>query len=164
MKRYKLKKDLPTVRAGEVFMRKTNETMQADMLHRVDSEDVFLPPSIDVDDLVHEFRLSIGGLYPMSTPDDLIIKEQVLIPQAMHRLKMAAKKAWFEFNGSEGPDWNDEKQDKYVLGYDYRNKFIDIDCVQLYRFSSLPEFPTEASIKACISKEEDSIKLLFGVE
>lgn len=54
MKRYKLLKDLPTVKAGAIFHRDTNETMQVDMLKRVDDQGIFLPPSFDVSS-VHDF-------------------------------------------------------------------------------------------------------------
>lgn len=207
MKKYRLKKDLPTVRAGEVFVRKTDETMQVDMLHRVDSEDVFLPPSIDVVDIinfdewfeevkefeewkpkeseiykclcqagivvcidraitdrVYDLNISIGNCYPMNTPDELIIKEQKLIPQAMHRLRMAAKKAWFEFNGSEGPDWDDDKQRKYLLSYDHRYKGFSIYWLASLQESILPPFPTRGSAQAYMDNNLDDLKLLFGVE
>lgn len=55
MKRYKLLKDLPTVKAGAIFHRDTNETMQVDMLKRVDDQGIFLPPSFDVSS-VHNFN------------------------------------------------------------------------------------------------------------
>lgn len=51
MKKYKLLKDMPTVKAGAIFHRKTNETMQVDMLKRVDDQGIFLPPSLDVSDI-----------------------------------------------------------------------------------------------------------------
>lgn len=54
MKHYKLLKDLPTVKAGAIFHRDTNETMQVDVLKRVDDQGIFLPPSFDVSS-VHDF-------------------------------------------------------------------------------------------------------------
>lgn len=54
MKRYKLLKDLPEVKAGAIFHRYTNETMQVDVLKRVDDQGIFLPPSFDVSS-VHDF-------------------------------------------------------------------------------------------------------------
>lgn len=54
-KRYKLLKDLPTVKTGAIFHRDTNETMQVDMLKRVDDQGIFLPPSFDVSS-VHNFN------------------------------------------------------------------------------------------------------------
>lgn len=205
MKKYRLKKDLPAVRAGEVFVRKINETMQTDMLYRVDSEGVFLPPSIEVNDIHNfdewfeevkefsaytptdgerykflnvygevgnlghlkdyqsdQFRLSIGNAYPLDTPDEVIIKEQRLIPQAMHRLRMAAKKAWFEFNGSEGPDWKSGVQSKFSIVYGSSGarpcqSFLMRDLGQV-------SFPTEKSCQAYIDSNKDDLKLLFGVE
>lgn len=216
MKKYRLKKDLPTVRAGEVFVRKTNETMQTDMLYHVDSEDVFLPPSIEVDDInnfdewfeeVKEFEewkpkpgegfkvmnisggvsdyydwadsesdrflWSSGNCYSLDTPDDLIIKEQKLIPQALHRLKMAAKKAWFEFDGSEGPDWvGDERsywparyrQEKYYLAYDYLKNTIVCDYTNIWQHIGGVYFPTKESAQVYIDNNPEDLKLLFGVE
>lgn len=51
MKKYKLLKDMPTVKAGAIFHRKTNETMQVDMLNRVDDQGILLPPSLDVSNI-----------------------------------------------------------------------------------------------------------------
>lgn len=50
-KKYKLLKDLPTAKAGAIFHRKTNETMQVDMLNRVDDQGILLPPSLDVSNI-----------------------------------------------------------------------------------------------------------------
>ena len=55
MKRYKLLKDLPGVKAGAIFHRYTNEIMQVDVLKRVDDQGIFLPPSFDVSS-VHNFN------------------------------------------------------------------------------------------------------------
>ena len=52
---YKLLKDLPTVKAGAISHRCTNETMQVDILKRVDDQGIFLPPSFDVSS-VHNFN------------------------------------------------------------------------------------------------------------
>lgn len=207
MKKYRLKKDLPTVRAGEVFVRKTNETAQVDMLHRVDSEDVFLPPSIEVDDIHNfdewfeevkefgewkpklgegfkvmnidgsvtdyydwadsesdRFLWETGNCYPMDTPDGVIIKERELIPQAMHRLKMAAKKAWFEFNGSEGPDWESSEQRKYSLYYSYAAGGVCVESAWSSKSMMAAYFPTEEACQAYIDNNLDDLKLLFGVE
>ena len=41
MKHYKLLKDLPGIKAGAIFHRKTNETMQVDMLNRVDDQGTY---------------------------------------------------------------------------------------------------------------------------
>lgn len=51
MKKYKLLKDMPTVKAGAIFHRKTNETMQVDMLNRVDDQGILLPSSLDVSNI-----------------------------------------------------------------------------------------------------------------
>lgn len=206
MKKYRLKKDLPTVRAGEMFVRKTNETMQTDMLYHVDSEDVFLPPSIEVDDInnfdewfeevkefrefvprrseqykcinedgvvvscyndedgVDRFNFSIGNAYPLDTPDETIIKEQKLIPQALHRLRMAAKKAWFEFDGSEGPDWSDLERDKFAIVYEHWKSALNtLDVTSVHDLGQV-YFPTEKSARAYINNNKDDLKLLFGVE
>lgn len=54
-KRYKLLKDLPTVKAGAIFHRCTNETMQVDILKRVNDQGISLSPSFDVPS-VHNFN------------------------------------------------------------------------------------------------------------
>lgn len=48
MKRYKLLKDLPGVKAGAIFHRYTNEIMQVDVLKRVDDQGILLQPSFSV--------------------------------------------------------------------------------------------------------------------
>lgn len=54
-KRYKLLKDLPGVKAGAIFHRYANETMQVDVLKRVDDQGIFLPPSFAVSS-IHNFN------------------------------------------------------------------------------------------------------------
>lgn len=111
-----------------------------------------------------QFRLSIGNCYPANISYDPIIKEQKLIPQAMHRLRMAAKKAWFEFNGSEGPDWNDSRQKKFSI------KRWHVTGAYLANYASNEQylggvyFPTSDSAHYYINNNEDDIELLFGVE
>ena len=51
MKRYKLLKDPPEVKAGAIFHRYTNEIMQVDVLNRVDDQGIFMPPSFSVSDI-----------------------------------------------------------------------------------------------------------------
>lgn len=110
------------------------------------------------------FLLRTGNCYPLDAPDKLIIKEQKLIPQAMHRLKMAAKKAWFEFDGSEGPDWNDSRQKKFSI------KRWHVTGAYLANYASNEQylggvyFPTSDSAHYYINNNEDDIELLFGVE
>ena len=110
------------------------------------------------------FLLSTGNCYHLDTPDELIIKEQKLIPQAMRRLKMASKKAWFEFDGSEGPDWSDGLQEKWKLSYDHSTNIFLSTGSRIEQFGNLPCFPTEESCQAYIDNHKDDLKLLFGVE
>lgn len=113
---------------------------------------------------IEEFYRSIGNAYPLDTPDELIIKEQKLIPQALHRLKMAAKKAWFEFNGSDGPDWDDLRQCQFEIHLDRRVGELYIMKIEYTQSNILPPFPTQKSCQAYIDNNLDDLKLLFGVE
>jgi len=65
-RRYKLLKDLPGVKAGAIFHRYTNETetMQVDVLKRVDDQGILLPPSFGVSDIYNfdEWFEEIGQL------------------------------------------------------------------------------------------------------
>lgn len=110
------------------------------------------------------FLLGTGNCYPLNTPDELIIKERKLIPQAMHRLKMAAKKAWFEFNGSEGPDWSNRLQEKWKLSYDHSTDIFLSTVNRIEQFGNLPCFPTEESAQWVIDNLQDELKLVMGIK
>lgn len=116
------------------------------------------------DDGADRHRLSIGNCYPTDTPDELIIKEQKLIPQALHRLKMAAKKAWFEFDGGEGPDWRKGSQRKHSIYYSHAGGGICLDSTWSAQEMMGVYFPTEDSAQAYIDNNLGDLKLLFGVE
>lgn len=110
--------------------------------------------------------LLIGNCYPLDTPEELIIREQKLIPQALRRLKIAAKKAWFEFDGSEGADWRNSEQVKYYIYYDHTSacREFDVDHVSVYQDLGQIYFPTEKSAQAVIDDMQDDLKLLLGVK
>lgn len=116
------------------------------------------------DDDIDKFNFSIGNCYPTDTPNEVIIKEQKLIPQAMHRLKMAAKKAWFEFDGSEGPDWVDLERYKFVIVYEHWRSAFNILRVDSMQDLGQVYFPTKESCQAYIDNNPEDMKLLFGVE
>lgn len=206
MKKYRLRKDTPTIKAGTIFQEVTSDYDKSRELVRIMPTSGTTSPQWTIDDInnfdewfeeVKEFRefvprrserykcmneggivesynneedkvdslnFSIGNCYPLDTPDETIIKEQKLIPQAMHRLKMAAKKAWFEFDGSEGPDWNDSRQKKFSI------KRWHVTGAYLANYASNEQylggvyFPTSDSAHYYINNNEDDLKLLFGVE
>lgn len=195
MKKYKLKKDTLSTKAGAIFT-------------RIDGSlgDIMVGPlgaggdiSIEVDDIINfeewfeevkefqpfkcmtsgmvsvmrrcsggieEFYRSTGNCYPINTSDEAIIKEQKLIPQAMHRLKMAAKEAWFDFNGSQGPDWSDIEQGKYYIyfNYSYMTRTCSVVEASLAQTLGCVYFPTKESCQAHIDNNPEDLKLLFGVE
>lgn len=200
MKKYRLKKDTPALKAGMLFELKDSR------LFLRESEDCVAIPVFQRDGVanfdewfeeVKEFEkwkpkegevykflysngeaisisfdgseidqhyLSIGNAYPLDTPDEVIIKEQKLIPQAMHRLKIAAKKAWFEFDGSEGPDWANLDRDKFAIVYEHwRSALKTLEVTSVHDLGQV-YFPTEKSAQAYIDNNQDDLKLLFGVK
>lgn len=207
MKKYRLKKDTPTIKAGTIFHEVTSDYDRSHELVRIMPLGGTTSPQWTIDDInnfdewfeeVKEFKewkpkngesyrvmglegtsihrycwagsdndkflLSMGNCYPLNTPDELIIKEQKLIPQAMRRLKMAAKKAWFEYNGSEGPDWSDEKQRKYHLHYSHGTGVVAFDFAWSLQPLSQIYLPTAQSCRDYIDNHEYDLKLLFGVK
>ena len=114
-----------------------------------------------VKDEIYNFHASTGDCYPLDTPDETIIKEQKLIPQALHRLKMAAKKAWLEFNGSK--DW-DMEFDAYYIASDLEDGSVRVCTSDDARAVGVVYFPTEKSAQAYIDNNKDDLKLLLGVE
>lgn len=208
MKKYRLLKDTPTIKAGTIFQEVTSDYDKSRELVRIMPTSGTTSPQWTIDDInnfdewfeeVREFeewklsygeqykfaddcgvprvsswcdlpgddsRHSVGNCYPLDTPDELIIKEQKLIPQALYRLKMAAKKAWFEFDGSEGPDWKSAMQDKYYIYYGHsftgeKAHIVDTHSVQVF---GCVYFPTEESCQAYIDSNPEDMKLLFGVK
>lgn len=206
MKKYKLKKDTPTIKAGTIFQEVTSDYDKSRELVRIMPLGSTTSSQWTIDDInnfdewfeeVREFEewkpkeseqykhtvfngmvgistyygepashylLSIGNCYPIDTPDETIIKEQKLIPQAMHRLKMAAKKAWFEFDGSEGPDWSDDEQNKWSIQYEHTRGILIILLTKFAQNLGRVYFPTEKSAQAYIDNNPEDMKLLFGVE
>lgn len=206
MKRYKLLKDTPTIKAGTVFEEVVSDFDELKELVRITPVGAKTSPQWTIQDInnfndwfeeVKEFkewkpkegeqylyigpvgrpcidtrrsadrdehRLSIGNCYPPDTSSNTIIKEQKLIPQAMHRLKMAAKKAWFEFNGSEGPDWSDANQDKHFIEFCHEADKFYIDLIVFSQSLGQIYFPTEESAKWIIDNLQDELKLVMGIE
>ena len=80
----------------------------------------------------------------------------------MHRLKMAAKKAWFEFNRSDSSDWKDGDQSKFSITHDS----LGIRSYQTFWVRDLGQvyFPTKESCQAYIDSNPEDMKLLFGVK
>lgn len=209
MKKYRLKKDTPTIKAGTIFQEVTSDYDKSRELVRIMPLSGTTSPQWTIDDInnfdewfeevrefeewkpkegeeykwlsitgtivrharavtdtIYNYNASIGNCYPLDTPDELIIKEQKLIPQAMHRLKMAAKKAWFEFDGSEGPDWSDIEQGKYYIyfNYSYMTRTYSVVEASLAQTLGCVYFPTKESCQAHIDNNPEDLKLLFGVE
>lgn len=206
MRKYRLLKDTPTIKAGTIFQEVTSDYDKSRELVRIMPTSGTTSPQWTIDDIINfdewfeevkefkewepehgekykvisddgsvslycrenddidRFNFSTGNCYPTDTPDELIIKEQKLIPQAMHRLKMAAKKAWFEFDGSEGPDWSNRLQEKWKLSYDHSTDIFLSTVNRIEQFGNLPCFPTEESCQAYIDNNSEDLKLLFGVE
>lgn len=197
VKKYRLKKDTPTIKAGTIFQEVTSDYDKSRELVRIMPLGSTTSPQWTIDDIhnfdewfeevkefqpfkcmtsgmvsvmrgcsggIEEFYHSTGNCYPINTPDEAIIKEQKLIPQAMHRLRMAAKKAWFEFNGSEGPDWSNRNQAKWGVYYGHSDKmFVTGDGYSVQCHAPF-YFPTEKSCQAYIDNNPEDMKLLFGVE
>lgn len=207
MKKYRLKKDTPTIKAGTIFQEVTSDYDKSRELVRIMPTSGTTSPQwtindinnfdewfeevrkfdgrkpkdgerykyldtlgeIDVEDFascssIDSLRLSIGNCYPINTSDEAIIKEQKLIPQAMRRLRMAAKEAWFEFNGSDGPDWRNGSQRKHNIYYNHDADDMCLDSTWLAQEMMGVYFPTKKSAQAYIHNNLDDLKLLFGVE
>lgn len=207
MKRYKLLKDTPTIKAGTIFEEVVSDFEELKELVRItpvgaktspqwtiqdinnfnewfeeikkfeewepkDGEDfIYLDccgelccQKYSSDDDVSHYTTSVGNAYPLDTPDEVIIKEQKLIPQALHRLKMAAKKAWFEFDGSDGPDWRNGSQRKHSIYYSYASGNICLDYTWSAQEIMGVYFPTEDSAQWIIDNMLDELKLVMGIK
>lgn len=207
MRRYKLLKDTPTIKAGTVFEERVSDFDQLKELVRITPIGAKTSPQWTIEDIdnfnewfkeVKEFKgwkprlgqeykcldefgevsesireyncdmsdlhVSTGNCYPIDTPDELIIKEQKLIPQALRRLKTAAKKAWFEFNGSDSPDWNDETQDKCFIEFSHESNKFYVDVVGFHQSLGQVYFPTKESAQYVIDNMQDELKLVMGIE
>lgn len=206
MKRYKLLKDTPTIKAGTIFEEVVSDFDELKELVRITPVGAKTSPQWTIQDInnfnewfeevkefeewkperyypykylddwgsvssrryggleLNEFVINTGNCYPTDTQDEVIIKEQRIIPQAIHRLKMAAKKAWFEFDGSDGPDWKNGSQRKYNIYYSHVASDMCLDSTWSAQEMTAVYFPTEASAQAIIDTMKDDLKLIFGVE
>ena len=206
MRKFKLLKDTPTIKAGTIFQEVTSDYDKSRELVRIMPLGSATSPQWTIDDIINFdewfeevggfeerkpksgdtykfmghnmtavtaifvndaidiYRVATGNCYPLDTPDKVIIDEQLYIPVAMHRLKMAAKRAWFEFNGSEGPDWKSGSQRKHNIYYSHAGGGICLDSTWSSQEMMAVYFPTEESARAYIDNNQDDLKLLFGVE
>lgn len=204
MKKYRLKKDTPIIKAGTIFQRVTskyNEPCEL-MCAMLTNGDTPLPWRVDdiinFDEWFEEvkeykrWRSEKGERYWFIRPPLYIDSETELHSSfddecwesgnyfktkeeaelykrklvANQKLIDTAKKAWFEFNGSEGPDWESSKPSawRYFIEFDHETHRFTINGYDSLQIAGVVYFPTEESAQAYIDNNPEDMKLLFGVE
>lgn len=83
---------------------------------------------------------------------------------ANQKLIDTAKKAWFEFNGSDGPNWKNGSQRKHSIYYSYASGDMCLDYTWSAQEMMGVYFPTEDSAQWVIDNMRDDLKLIFGVK
>lgn len=202
MKRYKLLKDTPTIKAGTIFEEVVSDFDELKELVRITPVGAKTSPQWTIQDIdnfdewfeeikeykrwrakrgewywsvraslvidsdkeadhyIDDGRWEAGNYFKTEEEAELYGKKLV----ANQKLIDTAKKAWLEFNGSEGPDWSDTNQDKHFIEFCHEaDKFY----IYLIGFSqSLGQiyFPTEESAQWVIDNMRDDLKLVMGIE
>lgn len=69
MKRYRLLKDLPDAKTGDIFQRKTDDAMLVDIIYKIDSEEIALAPTYHIEDITNfddwfeEIKKPVGSIH-----------------------------------------------------------------------------------------------------
>ena len=193
-KHYRLLKDLPGIKAGAIFHRKTNETMQVDMLNRVDDQGIFMPPSFSVSDITdfdewfEEVKESTDSIHwEPKRGDKCFILENANIRQTVYTAMLRDYNAW-----RVGRVFRTEKECEkayyrelvearlrrtstfepdfendnggWVVFYNPQEKILETHEVYRYDYGEIVRYETNEDAKKSIKENREDWLVYFGVK
>ncbi len=112
-------------------------------------------------DDVDNFRHSIGNMYETEEKAEEVIETGwVAQLQARKRIDDYIAEKGYDTN----VDWSDIHTGKYYIMYDFRNKKLERDYTDEYKYSNLPYFVKSEDRDDVMEHCADDYKLLLGVE
>ena len=192
MKRYKLLKDLPDAKTGDIFQRKTDDVTLVDIIYKIDSEEIALAPTYHIKDITNfdEWFEEIdkagwkptkgdeywtvyeeGSISKSIWNDDCVNKGRYRMgncyrtdKEAEHAQRVQIARTKIKRSSDFKPDWQNRDQTKWYPIYDY-------DYNQLCTYSSYREdhgaivyYETKEDAEQAIKELEPEYLLHFGVE
>jgi len=100
--------------------------------------------------------LNPGEIFRTAEECDIDYDKRVIT----HKLKEHAKQAWRDFNGSDGPDWSDGKQNKYYFYYSHARQSFEYMNAELCQDLSNIYWPTRLLLVSALDKFGEEMKVL----
>ncbi len=192
MKRYKLLKDLPDAKTGDIFQRKTDDAMLVDIIYKIDSEEIALAPTYHIEAITNfdewfkeiketAWKPKTGDTYwyingygatlSANWYDDSIDNIRYNMnncyrteEDAKHAKKVQIARTKIKQSSDFKPDWNNGNQLKYYATYDYVNNYFHIRASYYIDSGAIVYYETKEDTEQAIEKLEPEYLLHFGVE
>lgn len=181
MKHYKLLKDLPFAKAGEIFVKSSVEKDgKLEEVYELNDNFGYISANIvGVDEWFEEIEPNFwvinkhgrilekySGIFEKHNIDNLKSIDNYFETeeQAKKHLKwLKARVVLLEDTKGFKPDWSYGEQEKYFVCYDYGVKRLDIDDYYFCKYGEFC-FKTEEDAQKSIEKHEKEWKIYLGVE
>ena len=192
MKRYRLLKDSPDAKTGDIFQRKTDDAILVDIIYKIDSEGIALAPTYHIEDITNfdEWFEEIdkagwkptkgdeywtiynnGNIDKSTWNDDCTDKERYKMgnchrteEDAEHAKKVQIARTKIRRSSNFKPDWNDADQIKWHVVYDHVNCCLDIRVSYMVSEGAIVYYETREDTRQAIKDLEPEYLLHFGVE
>lgn len=192
MKRYRLLKDLPDAKTGDIFQRKTDDVTLVDIIYKIDSEEIALAPTYHIEDIINfdEWFEEIdkagwkptkgdeywtiynnGNIDKSTWKDDYTDKERYKMgnchrteEDAEHAKEVRIAQTKIKRSSDFKPDWKNRNQLKWYVGYNHDNKSLRVYAVSYVDHGAIVYYKTEEDAEQAIEDLEPEYLLHFGVE
>lgn len=192
MKRYRLLKDSPDAKTGDIFQRKTDDVTLVDIIYKIDSEEIALAPTYHIEDITNfdEWFEEIdkagwkptkgdeywtiynnGNIDKSTWKDDYTDKERYKMgnchrteEDAEHAKKLKIARTKIRRSSDFKPDWNDADQLKWHVVYDHVNCCLDIRVSYMVSEGAIVYYETREDTRQAIKDLEPEYLLHLGIK
>lgn len=192
MKRYKLLKDLPDAKTGDIFQRKTDDVTLVNIIYKIDSEEIALAPTYHIEDITNfdewfeeinkagwkptkgdeYWTIYNNGSIDRSTwNNDCTDKERYEIGNchrtegdAKHAKKVQIARSKIKRSSDFKPNWDDADQIKWHVVYDHVNCCLDIRVSYMVSEGAIVYYETREDTRQAIKDLEPEYLLHLGIK
>ena len=193
MKRYKLLKDLPDAKTGDIFQRKTDDVTLVDIIYKIDSEEIALAPTYHIEDITNfnEWFEEIEEMEwrPRTTDKYWLVNTFGQVDfdfwdggcidnaryeigncyrtekEAEHAKKVQIARTKIRRSSNFVPNWDNKCQEKFFVYLNHFAKYLDVgNTVSYNTIGQIVFYPTRKDAERAIEELRQDYFLHFGVE